>query len=147
MFIEQIIEFESRVTWPMVVHIFLKLVIFMTKQKSSLKMLQKAMYLDFPGLSQVTKFSSKMQDIKRVLDLTWRKRNDFFNWLSNIKKFVLPNSSENVRNVIRIALKQPFFLQKSTKNCPAAGGFAPMPPLWHVWVALICLPRLPILIG
>ena len=35
MFIEQIIEFESRVPGPLVVHIFLKLVIFMTKQKSS----------------------------------------------------------------------------------------------------------------
>ena len=63
------------------------------------------MYFDFPGLSQVTKFSSKMQDFKRVLDLIWSKGRDFFNWLSNIKKFVLPNNSENVRNVIRIALK------------------------------------------
>ena len=35
MLIEQIIEFESRVPGPLVVHIFLKLVIFMTKQKSS----------------------------------------------------------------------------------------------------------------
>ena len=80
MLIEQIIEFESRVPGPLVVHIFLKLVIFMTKQKSSkanlrvhylmLKMLQKAMYLDFPDLGQVTKFNSKMQDFKRVLDLT-----------------------------------------------------------------------------
>ena len=53
MLIEQIIEFESRVPGPLVVHIiFLRLVIFMTKQKSSkanlrvhylmLKMLQKA---------------------------------------------------------------------------------------------------------
>ena len=57
MLIEQIIEFESKVPGPLVVDIFLKLVIFMTKQKSSkpnlrghylmLKMLQKAMYLDF----------------------------------------------------------------------------------------------------
>ena len=80
MLIEQIIEFESRVPGPLVVHVFLKLVIFMTKQKSSkanlqvhylmLKMLQKAMYLDFPDLNQVTKFSPKMQDFKRVLDLT-----------------------------------------------------------------------------
>ena len=35
MLIEQIIEFESRVPGHLVVHIFLKLVIFMTKQKSS----------------------------------------------------------------------------------------------------------------
>ena len=80
MLIEQIIEFESRVPGPLVVHIFLKLVIIMTKQKSSkanlrvhylmLKMLQKAMYLDFPDLEKVTKFNPKMQDFKRVLDLT-----------------------------------------------------------------------------
>ena len=80
MLIEQIIEFESRVPGPLVVHIFLKLIIFMTKQKSSkanfrvhylmLKMLQKAMKLDFPDLGQVTKFNPTMQDFKRVLDLT-----------------------------------------------------------------------------
>ena len=80
MLIEQIIEFESRVPGPLVVRIFLKLVIFMTKQKSSkaniqvhylmLKMLQKAMYLDFPDLGQVTKLNPKMQNFKCVLDLT-----------------------------------------------------------------------------
>ena len=80
MLIEQIIEFESRVPGPLVVHIFLKLVIFMTKQKSSkanlrahylmLKTWHKAMYLYFPDLGQVTKFNPKMQDSKRVLDLT-----------------------------------------------------------------------------
>ena len=79
MLIEQVIEFESRVPGPLVVHIFLKLVTFMTKQKSSkanlqvhylmLKMLQKAKYLDFPDLGQVTKFNPKMQDFRRVLDL------------------------------------------------------------------------------
>ena len=79
MLIEHNIEFESRVPGPLVVHIFLKLVIFMTKQKSSktnlrvhylmLKMLQKAKYLDFPDLGQVTKFSPKMQNFKRALDL------------------------------------------------------------------------------
>ena len=76
----KLIEFESRVPGPLVVHIFLKLVIIMTKQKSSkanlrvhylmLKMLQKAMHLDFPDLEKVTKFNPKMQDFKRVLDLT-----------------------------------------------------------------------------
>ena len=60
MFIEQIIEFESRVP-GLLSYIFLKLVIFMTKLKSStanlrvndlmLKMLQKTMYLDSPGQS------------------------------------------------------------------------------------------------
>ena len=99
MLIEQIIQFESRVHGPLVVHIFLKLVIFMTKQKSSkanlrvhyfmLKVLQKAMYLDFRNLGQVTKFNPKMQDFKRVLDLTSRKGSDLFNWFSNLKNFVL----------------------------------------------------------
>ena len=52
----------------------------MTKQKFSktnlrvhyfmLKILQKAMYYDFPDLGQVTKFNPKMQDFKRVLNLT-----------------------------------------------------------------------------
>ena len=52
----------------------------MTKQKSSkanlrvhylmLKLLQKVMYLDFPDSGQVTKFNPKMQDFKRVLDLS-----------------------------------------------------------------------------
>ena len=60
MLIKKIIEFELRVPRALVVHIFLKLVIFMTKQKSSkanlrvhylmLKILQKAMYLDLPDL-------------------------------------------------------------------------------------------------
>ena len=80
MLIEQIIEFESRVPGPMIIHKFVKLVIFMTKQKSSkanlrvhylmLKILQKAIYLDFPDLGLVTKFNPRMQDFKHVLDLT-----------------------------------------------------------------------------
>ena len=55
MLTEQIIKFELRVPGPLVVHKFVKLVIFITKQKSSkanlhvhylmLKILQKAMYL------------------------------------------------------------------------------------------------------
>ena len=74
MLIEQIIEFKSRVPGLLVVHIFLKLVIFMTKQKPSkanlrvhylmLKMLLKAMYLDFPDLGQVTKFNPKILPIQ-----------------------------------------------------------------------------------
>ena len=81
MIIEQIIEFESKVPGPFSrTYIPIKLVIFITKQKSSkanlrvhylmLKMLHKAMHLDFPDLGQVTKFKPKMQDFKRVLDLT-----------------------------------------------------------------------------
>ena len=63
------------------------------------------MYLDFPDLGQVTKFNPKVQDFKRVLELTRTKGSDFFSWLLKIKNFVLSNGSENVRNVIRIALK------------------------------------------
>ena len=79
MLIEQIIELESRVPGPLVVHKFVKLV-NIQKQKYSkanlrvhyfmLKILQKTMCLDFPDLSQVTKFNPKMQDFKHVLDLT-----------------------------------------------------------------------------
>ena len=63
MLIEQIIEFDLKVPRPLVVHIFLELVIFMTKifmAKSSveyylmLNILQKAMYRAFPDLGQVT---------------------------------------------------------------------------------------------
>ena len=147
MLIEQIIGFESRVPGR---YIFIKLVIFMTKQKSSkanlwvhyliLKMLQKAMYFDFLDFAKSQNLTTKCKILK--VFWTWPEERDFFNWLSNIKNFVLSNGSENVRNVIRIALNSHFF----PKNRPATGGSAPMPPLWHVWVALICSPRFPILI-
>ena len=61
--IERIIEFESRVPGSLVVHIFLKLVIFMAKQNFKanlganylmLKILQKAIYLASLDLGQVT---------------------------------------------------------------------------------------------
>ena len=66
MLMEQIIEFELRVPKPLVIHVLLKLVIFMTQEKSSeqinhrlkyylmLDILQKAMYRASPDLSQVT---------------------------------------------------------------------------------------------
>ena len=63
------------------------------------------MYLDFPDSGHVTKFNPKMLDFKCVLDLTWSKGSDLFNWLSNRKNFVLSNGSENVQNVIQITLK------------------------------------------
>ena len=43
-----------------------------------------------------------MEGFKRVLDLTWSKGKDLFNWLSNLKNFVLSNGYENVRNVIEM---------------------------------------------
>ena len=76
MLIEQIIDFESMVPGPLVVHIFLKPVIFMTKQNSNanleanylmLKMLQKAIYLASPDLGQVTKFNPKC----KILNVFW----------------------------------------------------------------------------
>ena len=79
MLIEQITEVESRVPGLLIVRIP-KTGYFHDKKKFSktnlrvhyfmLKMLQKAMYHDFPDLGQVTKFNPKMQDFKRVLDLT-----------------------------------------------------------------------------
>ena len=46
-----------------------------------------------------------MQDFKRVLDLTYSKGRNLFNSRSNLKNFFLSNGSENVRNVIEMALK------------------------------------------
>ena len=62
-----------------------------------LEMLQEAIYLDFPDLGKVKNLTPKMQDFKRVLDLTWSKGSDFFNWLSNIKIFVPSNGSETCK--------------------------------------------------
>ena len=74
MLIEQIIEFESRVPGPLgrtylpkTSYFHDKTKIFKDRSSSALfnaKMLQKAIYLDF------TKFYPKMQDFKRILDLT-----------------------------------------------------------------------------
>ena len=69
-----------------------------------LKMLQKAKYFASPDQGQVTKFDPKMQDFKRVLDLTYSKGRNLFNWFSNLRNFVLSNGSENVQNVIQMAL-------------------------------------------
>ena len=63
------------------------------------------MYLASPNLGQITKFNPKLQNFKRVLDLTWSKERDFFNWLLNLKIFVFSNVSENVWNVVQMALK------------------------------------------
>ena len=77
MLIEEIVEFASRVPGPLFVHIFLKLVIFMTKQKSSkanlrvhylmLKMLQKAMYLDFLTWAKSQNLTPKC----KILNVCW----------------------------------------------------------------------------
>ena len=67
-----------------------------------------------------------MQNFKHVLNVTWSKEKDFFNWLLNLKNLVLSNGSRNVQSVIQIALNSnSYFLRK---NCPAAEGFAPRFP-------------------
>ena len=109
MFIEQIIEVESRVPWLLVVH-FPKTDYFHDKTKIfkgkslsewfNAKNVAESNVPWFPRPGQVTNFSPKMQNYKRVLDLAWSKGRDSFNWLSNFKNFVVSNGSENVRNVI-----------------------------------------------
>ena len=80
MLIEQINEFELRGHGPLTVHGLLQLVIFMTKQTSlkksssrlsfTAKILQEVMYFTSPSWAKpLTKFNTKMQDFKRVLDL------------------------------------------------------------------------------
>ena len=73
---EQIIEFELRVPGSLVVHVFLKLVIFTTKQNFKanlganylmLEMLLKAIYLASHDLGQVTKFNPKC----KILNVFW----------------------------------------------------------------------------
>ena len=80
MLIEQIIEVESRVPGLLVVHIFLKLVIFWTKQKSSKvnlrvndlmqKMLQKATRLDSPDQAKSQNLTPKC----KILNVFWTNR-------------------------------------------------------------------------
>ena len=80
MLIEQLIEVESRVLGPLVVHIFLKLVISMKKQKSSkanlrvhyfiLKMLQKASIL----ISLSWAKSQNLIPKCKILNVFWTSR-------------------------------------------------------------------------
>ena len=82
MLIERIIELQLRGPGPPGEHVFLQLVIFMTKQKSLRKIFEwiviyccnvardHAPYFPLPGPNHLQlKFNSKMQDVKRVLDL------------------------------------------------------------------------------
>ena len=61
--------------------------------------------LSLTWAKSLTKFNSKMQDFKRVLDLIASKRRTeqlhFFDCLSNVKNLVLSNGYEYVRNVIQ----------------------------------------------
>ena len=114
MVIEQIIEVEWRVLGLLVVYIpktgyfHDKTNIFKSKSSSewfNAKNVAESNVPWFPWPGQVTKFNLKMQAFKRVLDLTWSKGRDLFNWLSNLKNFVFSNVSENVRNMIQMAPK------------------------------------------
>ena len=109
MLIEQIIEVESRVSGLLVVHISKtgyfhdKTKIFKGKSSSEWFNAKNVAESNLPWLSwpgQVTKCNPKMQNFKRVLDLTWSEGRDLFKRLSNFKNFVLSNGSENVRNEI-----------------------------------------------
>ena len=41
---------------------------------------------------------------------------DFFNWLSNLKKLVIPNGAKNMQNVIQMASKFSYFLPKQSQK-------------------------------
>ena len=75
MLIEQITEFKLRGPGPVVAHVLLQLVIFITKQKSLdyyllLKYCTRQRTLLSPTWAKsLTKFNPKMQDFKRVLNL------------------------------------------------------------------------------
>ena len=85
MLIERIIEVESTVPGLLVVHIpktgyfHDKTNIFRGKSSSesfNAKNVAESNVPWFPWPGQVTKFNPKMQDFKRVLDLTWSKGRD-----------------------------------------------------------------------
>ena len=47
---------------------------------------------------------------------------DLFNKLSNLKNFFVSNGSENVRNVIQMQFKQPFFSKNLQKIAQRLGA-------------------------
>ena len=81
MIIKQIIEFELRGLGSLVVHVLLKLVSFVTKQKSPRQIFEELLItaekycrrqctlLPLIWAKSLTKFNPKMQDFKGVLDL------------------------------------------------------------------------------
>ena len=133
MLIEQIIEVESRGSGLLVVHIP-KTGYFHDKKKLSkanlrvmLKMLQKAIYLDFSDQAKSQNWTPKCKIIN--VFLTWPEVKGGICWIGfQISKILL----------IQMALKtcemwskwhlNGHFFQKLTKNRPAAGCFAPRLP-------------------
>ena len=111
MVIEQIIEFESRVICPPVVHVILKLVIFMTKQRSArkifegilpLNLFQKAMYLASLHLDQVNYkiYPKNARFYPKIASKGKTEQLNFFNCVSNLNNLVLSNGFKNLQNVI-----------------------------------------------
>ena len=139
MLIEQIMEFELRLPGPVVVHIFLKLAIFMTKPQGkswgklfNAKMLQKAICLVSSDLGQVTKFNPKMQDFKLVLDLTGNKEKNFFNWLPHLKIFFFKwfwKYAKSDPNGIKIAI-----FSKKLQNIAQQLRTSPSDPIVFGWL-------------
>ena len=97
MLIKQIIEIESMVPGLLVIHISKtgyfhdQTKIFNGKSSSesfNAENVAESNVPWFPWPGQVTKFNPKMQDFKRVLDLTWSKARDLFNMGSQISKIL-----------------------------------------------------------
>ena len=68
-------------------------------------------------------------DFKRVLNLTSSKVRDFFNWLSNLKNFVLSNESENMQKCSSNSIKRAIFYKKNHKKSPSDWGLCPQAPI------------------
>ena len=61
------------------------------------------MYLDFPDQAKsLTKFNPKMQNLNIFWIWPVSREKDLFDWLLDLKNFVLSNGSENVQNVIHM---------------------------------------------
>ena len=116
-------------------YIFLKLIIFMTKQNLQRQIFEWMIAKNvaeinipwFPWPGQITKFNPKMKDFKRVLDLTWSKERNLFNWLLKLKNFVLSNglkTCEMWSKCIKIAI-----FSKTYKKSPSGWVLCPQTPI------------------
>ena len=114
MLIEQIIEFELRVHGPLVVHIFLKLVIFMTKQKFSKANLRVHYFMLKCCRKQCILIS--VTNVKSQ-NLTPKCKILSAFWTSPEVKGVICSIGFQISKIL-------FFHQKITKNRQAAGCFA-----------------------
>ena len=107
MLIEQIIEFESRVPGPLVVHIFLKLVISMTKQKSSKANLRVHFY-----------FMLKMlQKASTLISLTWAKSQNLIPKCKILNVFWTSHEVKGVICSIGFQTSKILLFQMALKTC------------------------------